>query len=225
MRQVNANADVEIESLDGPKDHIINEKKLNSMKKDFATPSPEELSPEANNEQRSRIPILKVGAAGKSKERRIDMKKQSNSFIEEHNDELEEAPKPHKPEDKKNTDKNANMQKLSSNQQFLGVDNDSTKNNYNLSNQPVVKSEGNSGKEEFLQKEDSVHMDGKHRDIKSETYCYPNTESVGDTHLENLMNESNAQEADPVTTAAVNASMNSEIQKINESLQKLVNIT
>ena len=111
-------------------------------------------------------------------------------------------------------------------QNYLGVDNDSTKNNYNLSNQPKVKSEDNSGKEEFSQKEDSVHMDeNKHGDVKSETYHYPNTESVGDTQLANLMNDSNAREADPVTTAAVNASMNVELQKINESLQKLANIT
>jgi hypothetical protein len=225
MRQANAKADVDIESLDSPKDYVMNEKNSDSEKRDSATASPEELSPEAKNEQRSRIPVLKIGAAGKSKERRIDMKKQSNSFVGGHNDELEEAPKPHILEDKKNPDKNAKMHKLSPEPQFLGVENDSTKNNFNLSNQPVVKSEGNSAIDEFLQKEDSVHIDDKHRDIKSETFCYPNTESVGDTHLENLMNESNAQEADPVTTAAVNASMNLEIQKINESLQKLVNIT
>lgn len=211
MRQTNI--DVDIDSLDGPKDSLLSGQKASSMKKTPILLSSDSKCIEPNNQQRSRIPTLKKENVGKSKERRIESKKQIRSFVEEHNDELEATPIPHKQEVVKAIGKSPRMSKFES-------------QNYNLSNQQMVKSEENSGKEEFSQKEDSVHIDeNRHGDIKSETYHYPNTESVGDTHLAYLMNESNAYQADPVTTAAVNASMSVELQKINESLQKLANIT
>lgn len=223
MRQTNM--DVDIDSLDKTKESLTSDQKANSMKKIPINIHPESKGTEPNNQQRSRIPTLKKDNVGQSKERRVENKKQIRSFIEEHNDELEAAPIPQKQEVQKTLGKSPKMAKFTS-QNFLGVDNDSTKNNYNLSNQQNVKSEGNSEKEDFLQKEDSVHMDdNRHGDVKSETYQYPNTESVGDTQLAYLMNDSNTFQADPVTTAAVNASMNVELQKINESLQKLANIT
>lgn len=177
----------------------------------------------------SKIPTIKKN---NSMERRMGEKKQIRSFVEEHNDELEEVPVPHTQDE--DDIMNANKISRFNNPSTLNVPNSvknkqedlSVKNNYNLSTKPQVKSESNSGlNDEFSQKEDSVHMDGKNFEVHSDINHYGHVESVGDTALYNLNNESVVHLSDPVTSAAINSSINSELQKISQSLEKLLQIT
>lgn len=201
-----------------------------SISQDKLSPNKANLSPPSNLGSdsklglKSKIPSIKK--AGSKERRMIGDRKQIRSFVEEHGDQLEEVPIPHSQEEDKSVGgaqllgpSNLNPQK----EESLSI-----KNNYNLSTQPHIKSDTNSGmNEEFSQKEDSVHIDEVGRyETKSESYNYPHVESVGDTHLHNLANESIlGTHADPVTTAAVNASINNELEKINASLIKLTSLS
>jgi hypothetical protein len=100
-------------------------------------------------------------------------------------------------------------------------------NDDNLSAQPRIQSEINSQAEMLSNNEGSVHIDEKdNEDVKSETYQYPHVESVGDTELFRLNQDSTIPgRADLVTTAAVNSSISTEIAKINSSLEKLLVLT
>ena len=182
---------------------------------------------------KSRIPGIKK--ASPSVEWKEGENKQIRSFVEENKDELQPVPVPYPQPDENSCGESPQKNKFTSHK-FLEVhqllekgknENCSMNNNDNISNQPHVKSEGVSEKDEFSQKEDSVHMEGNNiQDIKSETYNYPNIESVGDTELYKLHNDSTLpQKADELTNAAVNSSLKVELDKINESLLKIVNIT
>ena len=169
---------------------------------------------------KSRIPSIKKTDSGKEK-KLLDSKKHIRSFVEEHAEELEELPIPYSKVDDKSENNETIPNKLN-NINTLGIpiqkarnENISTANNYNISNEPGDKSDTSSGQDDAYQKEESVRFE----DARGENHRYYDAQSYGDSVLVGTVEDSNtARSADIVTTAAVNSSINSEINKINQAL-------
>lgn len=172
---------------------------------DLRIPQENENSELKQQPLKSRIPGIK-----KSSHQSSNSKEKSKNQSYSENEELEDTPIPYSLEEEKSVGEAPKMSKFTSHQ-FLDPkpplgDNLSMKNNENISQPPVVKSENISAQEEFSQKEESVQLEGKGlQDVKSESYNFPHMESVGDTHLDRLQTDTVQPKADEVTNAAVNS--------------------
>ena len=178
-----------------------------------------ETTSESKPDLKTKIPTIGAGSIGK---------KHFGSFIEEKSNELQ-APTTHILEDDFSMgdaltpQAQPNKYKDAQKRDTLSMNN----NDDNLSAKAQVKSETNSGGDVMSNNEGSVHIDEKQNfDAKSETYNFPYVESVTETHLMNVNQESVVpQQEDPVASAAVNATLSTEVGKINESLRKLITLT
>lgn len=196
--------DIDMMNYNDPAEKIPDEKiKINL--------APDVYSPMENSDSKlglkSKIPSIK-----KPKD---ELKaKQIRSFVEEQSDELAHEVKQTKKEE-------ISPHPVDAKGKGFVQENLSMKNNDNYSNKHEIKSEAYSAKNEILsQKENSVHIDDDQTyDVSSDVKQYAVEQSTGDSVI--FGTHQSHKSADPVTTAAVNASINAEIEAINQSLLKI----